>query len=185
MKIFLNLCSAVGLACLMTITASEFGIAAAMAVVGKSEDRMARKMDGRQAPEASFAAPVVFNAHARSKVVQYFDTYRSEPFGLPPACAVRVDDETPAWWEDPGIALGCAIPESDRKFLMEVPVELVRVLAAQSEVEARYYLAGRSLVAVDASCKVLDTVSIPTVRMGDGRELAKTSRPLVMVRHLK
>ena len=185
MKIFLNLCSAASLVYLVTIAAGDFGFTAAVPVVGNSDAGLPRKTVGPPATKGAFAAPVVFNAHVRSKVVQYFDTYRSAPFGLPPGCAVRVDDQMPMGWENPGIASGRVIPDSDRAFLMGVPIELVRMLATHSKTEVRYYLAGRSLVAVDSSYKVLDTVGIPTVRMGDERELARTSRPLVMVRHLK
>jgi len=178
MKILLNLCSAASVACLMTITASDLGITAPVAVVGKSDGGVVRKTEGRPAPKASFAAPVVFNAHARSKVVQYFDTYRSEPLGLPPGCAATGSGAgLPAGWNGPGISSGGVIPESERAFLVEVPVEMVKVLAAQSEVEVRYFLAGGSLVAVDPGWKVLDSVRIPTVRLAGEREL-------VMVRHL-
>ncbi|MEO5715196.1 MAG: hypothetical protein ABIT37_17085 [Luteolibacter sp.] len=177
MKILLNFCCAASLLGLLTIAASNLGIAAPFVVAGKSESGVARKIEGRPAPKSSFAAPVVFNEHARSKVVQYFDTYRSEPYGLPPACAAKVrTGRIPGGWAEQGMAAGTVVPQGEREFLTEVPVELVRVLAAQSEVKVRFYLAGASLVALDAGGKVLDVVRIPTVRLDDGREPVAAAR---------
>jgi len=184
MKIFLNICSAASILGLLTIAASDLGLPVPVAVARKTEGSGVR-LTGRPAPKASFAAPVVFNAHARSKVVQYFDTYRSEPLGLPPACAARIGaGGMPAGWGNPGIASGLMIPENERSFLIELPVELTRVLAVQSEVEVRYYLAGTSLVAVDAGYKVMDFVPIPTLRPGDGDGITRVDKPLLIVRRM-
>ncbi len=168
MKLFLNLCSAASILGLLTIAASNLGISVPAAVARKTDGSVVR-VTGRPAPKASFAAPVVFNAHARSKVVQYFDTYRSEPLALPAVCAAQARvGGMPVEWGTPGIVAGMVIPESERSYLIDLPMELVRVLAVQSEVEVRYFLAGSSLVAVDSGYKVMDVVRIPMMRAGDG-----------------
>lgn len=181
MKIFLNLCCAASAVCLLTIAASDLGITANVVVVGKSDGGVARRTDGRPAQKPSFAAPVVFNAHSRSKVVQYFDTYRNDPMGLPPGWASGISGK-PAGWGNLEFVSGRVIPAGERSSLIGVPVELVRVLAAQSGVDVRYFLAGSSLVAVDPAYRVLDAVRIPTVRLGGEEEIVNKSKLLLMVR---
>ncbi|MEO7100021.1 MAG: hypothetical protein ABI162_11710 [Luteolibacter sp.] len=179
MAIFLNLCSAASVLGLLAIAGSDLGISPP---VGVARETHVVRMTGRPAPKASFAAPVVFNAYARSKVVQYFDTYRSEPIELPSGSEPRVGiGGMPAEWEGPEIVSGRVIPESERAFLVDVPVELVRVLAAQSQVVVRYYLAGNSLVAVDPGYKVMDVVRIPTARVRDEQKLVARVKEVRLV----
>lgn len=186
MKILLNLCCAASVAGFLAIAASDLGIPVPVGVARKTDGSVARETSHRPALKATFAAPVVFNAHAQSKVVQYFDTYRSDSLGLPPACAARTQvNEMPIAWGNAGIASGTVIPESERSFLVDVPVELVRVLAAQSEIEVRYYLAGRQLVAVDSDYKVLESVAIPTVRLRDGKELVGRNQGVQLVGNVR
>ena len=179
MAIFLNLCSAASILGLLAIAGNDLGISPPVGVA--RETRGVVRMTGRPAPKASFAAPVVFNAYARSKVVQYFDTYRSEPIGLPSGSAPMVGTVGDAGWEGPEIISGTVIPESDRSFLLDVPVELVRVLAAQSQVVVRYYLAGNSLVAVDPGYKVMDLVRIPTAPAGEQEKLGARGKEVQLV----
>lgn len=174
MKTFLNLCSAASLVCLFSFVARDLGISAPIVVARETESRVARKT----------STPVVFNAHDRSKVVQYFDTYQGDPFGLPPACAAGMKvGEIPASWDSTGIASGRIVPESERSLLVDAPVELARVLP-RSQVEVCYYLAGGYLVAVDPGYKILDSVRIPTVRSDVGGADGQT-RPLQFVNYVK
>jgi hypothetical protein len=159
MKTLLNLCSAASVVCLLAIAARSLQIPASVKVAGKPASHLRH---------ASYDE-VVFNSHARSKVVQYFDTFRADPMGLPPACAARIKSkEIPAPWENSGIAPGVVVSESERSALVEAPAELVKVLSTRSQDDVRYYLAGSNLVATTAAFKVLDSVRIPTVRLPNG-----------------
>jgi len=105
-----------------------------------------------------------FNPEARSKVVTYFDTYKTNPHGLPPAWVAKVKmKEIPATWRTSRIAPGIVVTEKERPFLMEAPAELVQVLPAPSG-GIRYYVAGSNVVAVDKTYKVVDSIQIPSVK---------------------
>jgi hypothetical protein len=106
-----------------------------------------------------------FTPEYRTKVVKYFDTYKTNPHGLPPAWASKVKvKEVPATWRAT-ISPGMVIAEKERSYLVDAPPDLVEVLPpARSGV--RYYVAGSNVVAVDsASYKVVDSISIPSIKI--------------------
>ncbi len=116
-------------------------------------------------------------------MVQYFDTYRSEPLGLPADCAARVKvGQIPVSWSNTGISAGAVIRENERSALVDAPVELVRVLPHETEV--RYFLAGGNLVAVNGNYKVLDSVRIPTIRLSGGIQSTGSAQALQLVRNI-
>ena len=97
-----------------------------------------------------------FNPEVRTKVTKYFDTYKTERYGLPPAYVQRIKvKEIPAAWRTSVIAPGVVITEKERPFLTEAPPELIKVLPAPTP-ETRYYMAGGNVVAVDREYKVVD-----------------------------
>jgi hypothetical protein len=115
--------------------------------------------------ETETSTTTTFNPEARTKVVKYFDTYKTERYGLPPAWVTRVKaKELPAAWRTTRIAPGVVITEKERPYLMEAPPELVKVLPPPSS-GVRYYMAGGNVVAVDKGYKVVDSVHIPSVKI--------------------
>lgn len=118
--------------------------------------------------------PVVFNPHARAKAVQYFDTYRAEPYGLPPGCAALINPiDDPALAANIGISVGKIVKENERTFLLNAPAELVRVFPPQPQ-GVRYCVAGNHLIVVDGNCRVLDAVRIPTIHLSKTEELSSS-----------
>ncbi len=109
-----------------------------------------------------------FNPEARTKVVTYFDAYKSNPNGLPPAWAgqVRVK-EVPAAWRTTRIAPGVVVQEKERAYLVEAPADLVGVLPAAGS-GVRYYVAGSNVVAVDSNYRIVDSIQVPTVKFTAG-----------------
>jgi hypothetical protein len=106
-----------------------------------------------------------FNPEVRTKVTKYFDTYKTERYGLPPAYVQRIKvKEIPAAWRTSVIAPGVVITEKERPFLVEAPPELIKVLPAPSP-DVQYYMAGGNVVAVDRSYKVVDSIQIPSVKI--------------------
>lgn len=105
-----------------------------------------------------------FNPDARTKVIKYFETYKSDPYGLPPGWVskIRIKD-VPVGWRT-SITPGIAIQESDRVHLMAAPPELVKVLPAPAS-GIRYYVAGSNVVAVDPNYRVVDSIAIPSVKI--------------------
>jgi hypothetical protein len=107
-----------------------------------------------------------FNPEARTKVVKYFETYKAERYGLPPAWVTRFKvKEIPADWRTTRVAPGVVIREKQRPYLVEAPPELVKVLPAPASRETRYYLAGGNVVAVDKGYRVVDSIQIPSVKI--------------------
>lgn len=105
-----------------------------------------------------------FNPEARTKVVKYFDTYKTERHGLPPAWAAKVRvKEVPTTWRT-SIAPGLVISEKERSFLVDAPDDLVTVLPPGAT-GVRYYIAGSNVVAVDANYRVVDVVNIPSIKL--------------------
>jgi hypothetical protein len=105
-----------------------------------------------------------FNPESRTKVVRYFETYKTNPNGLPPEWVAKVKiKEIPAAWRTTRIAPGIVVAEKERPYLMEAPPELVQVLPAPST-GVRYYVAGSNVVAVDGSYKIVDSIQIPSVK---------------------
>jgi hypothetical protein len=106
-----------------------------------------------------------FNPEVRTKVTKYFDTYKTERYGLPPAYVSKVKvKEIPAAWRTSTIAPGVVITEKERPYLVEAPPELIKVLPAPTP-DVQYYMAGGNVVAVDKSYKVVDSIQIPSVKI--------------------
>ena len=103
-----------------------------------------------------------FNPEVRTKVVKYFDTYKTERYGLPPGVTV-VAKEVPATWRTT-LAPGVIIAEKQRAHLVAAPPELVKILPAP-KAETHYYIAGSNVVAVDKSYKVVDSISVPSIKI--------------------
>ncbi|MEO5716519.1 MAG: hypothetical protein ABIT37_23780 [Luteolibacter sp.] len=114
--------------------------------------------------ETNTTTTQTFNPEARTKVVTYFDTYKTNPYGLPPAWATKVHvKHIPAAWRTTRIAPGVVVAEKERSYLVEAPADLVQVLPPATG-NVRYYVAGSNVVAVDGSYKVVDSVQIPTIK---------------------
>ena len=98
--------------------------------------------------------------------MKYFEPFKTERYGLPPAYVTRVKvKEIPAAWRTTtAIAPGVVITEKERPFLVEAPPELIKVLPAPAA-EVRYYMAGSNVVAVDKSYKVVDSIQVPSVKI--------------------
>jgi hypothetical protein len=106
-----------------------------------------------------------FDPAARTKVVQYFDTYKANPHGLPPAWVSKVKiKDVPAGWRTTRIEPGAIIEEKERTFLIDAPADLVQVLPAPAT-GVHYYMAGSNVVAVDAKYKVVDSIQIPSIKL--------------------
>jgi hypothetical protein len=105
-----------------------------------------------------------FDPQVRTKVVKYFDTYKTNPHGLPPAWATKVRvKEVPAAWKTT-IAPGYVIEDTYRTHLVEAPSDLISVLpTAPSGV--RYYVAGSNVIAVDSGYRVVDSIPIPSIKI--------------------
>jgi hypothetical protein len=105
-----------------------------------------------------------FDPEVRTKVVTYFDAYKTHPHGLPPAWATTVKvKEIPATWRT-RIAPGLVISEKERPYLVAAPPDLVKVLPAPAS-GVRYYVAGSNVVAVDSSYRVVDSVEVPSIKI--------------------
>ena len=123
--------------------------------------------------ETTTTTTQTFNPEARTKVVTYFDAYKTNPHGLPPGFKGRVrTKEIPAAWRTTRIAPGVVVSETQRSYLVEPPAELVRVLPAPSA-GVRYYVAGSNVVAVDRSYKVVDSVQIPSIKYSEDEDEVK------------
>lgn len=104
-----------------------------------------------------------FDTDSRGKVVKYFETYKTDPHGLPPAWASKVKiKEIPSAWRTT-IAPGVIVQETDRSYLVDAPPDLVKVLPAPNR-GIRYYVAGSNVVAVDANYRVVDSIPIPSIK---------------------
>jgi hypothetical protein len=123
-----------------------------------------RNADG-SVTETKVETTTTFNPEARTKVVKYFDTYKGERYGLPPAWVTRFKvKEMPAVWRTTRIAPGVVVTEKQRPYLVEAPAELIKVLPAPGTEEVRYYVAGGNVVAVDKEYRVVDSIQIPSVK---------------------
>lgn len=116
--------------------------------------------------QSSTTTTTTFNPEVQTKVVQYFDAYKTSPNGLPPEWAAQIKiKELPSAWTTTRIVPGTVLAEDTRSFLVEAPPALVKILPAP-KAEVRYYVAGGNVVAVDKTYKVVDSVRIPTVSVG-------------------
>jgi hypothetical protein len=150
-----------------TIT-SAIVLAALGMIVPLSAQVTEKKTETRENADGSTTqktTTTTFNPEARTKVVKYFDTYKTERYGLPPAFVSKVKvKEIPAAWRTSVIAPGVVITEKERPYLVEAPPELIKVLPAPTP-DVRYYMAGGNVVAVDKSYKVVDSIQVPSVKI--------------------
>ena len=152
MKALLNVCCVLSLVCLLYLAAGHSASLALPEFNRITASHVARS-----------STPAVFNSYDRMKVLQYFDTFRSDPMGLPAGWAAKIMvNNIPAEWTKSPLAAGIVVQESDRGYLLGPPPELVRVLPASRQ-DLRYYVAGCNLVAVDPNFKVVDSVRIPSI----------------------
>src|SRR5688572_18558148 len=79
--------------------------------------------------EKTTETTTTFNPESRTKVVKYFDTYKGERYGLPPAWVTQFKvKEIPAAWRTTRIAPGVVVTEKERPYLVAAPPDLVKVL---------------------------------------------------------
>ncbi|CAN5229842.1 hypothetical protein BH23VER1_BH23VER1_06930 [soil metagenome] len=113
-----------------------------------------------------------FTPEARTKVVEYFDTYRTQPYGLPPTVVERVQiREVPTTWKTTTVAPGYVIAEPERRYLVPAPRELNAVLPAVPPT-IKYYLMGRNIVAVDTTTmRIVDSLAVSSIKYDDDGEI--------------
>ena len=105
-----------------------------------------------------------FEPEVQKRVVKYFDTYKTERYGLPPAVVTKISvDGIPTTWRSSRIAPGVVVTEKERPYLIAAPPELVKVLPSP-RAGVTYYVAGSNVVAVDKEYKVVDSVHIPSIK---------------------
>ena len=127
-----------------------------------TEQTTTRNSDG--SVNETTTTTTTFNPAAQTKVVEYFDTYKTNPNGLPPEWATQMKiKQLPPAWRTTRIAPGTVVTQEQRAFLMEAPPALVKVLPA-AQPEVRYYVAGGNVVAVDKTYKIVDSLRIPSVK---------------------
>ena len=107
-----------------------------------------------------------FNPEVRTRVVKYFDPYKSELYGLPPELVSNVEvKRIPKTWRTTRIAPGVVVREEERPYLVAAPPKLMEVLPPVESTEVRYYVAGSNVVAVDENYRVVDSIQIPSVKI--------------------
>ncbi|MDB6135103.1 MAG: hypothetical protein JWM59_3346 [Verrucomicrobiales bacterium] len=137
--------------------------ASAQVTETKTEKTTTTASDGTV--QQSSKTTTTFNPEVQTKVVQYFDTYKANPNGLPPEWAARIKiQQLPPAWTTTRIAPGTILTEDTRPYLVEAPPALVKILPP-AQTEVRYYVAGGNVVAIDKTYKVVDSVRIPTVSL--------------------
>ncbi len=120
--------------------------------------------DGSTQQSSTTTTTTTFNPEASTKVVQYFDTYKTSPYGLPPEWATQIKiKQIPASWRTTQIPAGTILTKEQQPYLFEAPPALIKVLPAPQP-DIRYYVAGGSVVAVDKTFKVVDSLRVPTVK---------------------
>lgn len=127
-----------------------------------TEKTTTRNSDG--SVNESTTTTTTFTPEAQTRVVEYFDTYKTNPHGLPPEWTTQMKiKQLPPAWRTSRIAPGTVVTEEHRSFLMEAPPALVKVLPP-ARPEVRYYVAGGNVVAVDKTYKVVDSLRIPSAK---------------------
>ena len=148
-------------------TLSCFSLAlllSATAQVKETTTEKTTKTNADGTVEDTTTTTTTFNPEVQTKVVKYFDTYKTLPYGLPPEWSTRMKiKEIPPAWRTARVAPGTVFAEDVRPFLLEAPPALVKVLPPPTA-EVRYYVAGGSVVAIDKTYKVVDSIQIPTVK---------------------
>lgn len=155
MKPIITAFSVATIACLLPLSAQ----------VTKTEEKTEVKEHGDgSVTEKQTTTTTTFNPEARTKVVKYFDTYKSDPHGLPPEWVTRMRmKEIPSAWRTTVIAPGVVVTEKERPFLVDAPPDLVGVLPPAAG-GVRYYVAGGNVVAVDRDYRVVDSIQIPSIK---------------------
>ena len=107
-----------------------------------------------------------FKPEVRNRVVTYFDTFKTQKYGLPPGFfgIVKVE-QIPATWRANRIPPGIVVAEPQREYLVAAPPELVKLLPPPDEVEVRYFVAGSNVIAVNEEYKVVDSIQIPSINI--------------------
>lgn len=174
MKLFLNFCCVISTLCLTSLVASEMGLSPSL------KERTSDSPTG-QTPKGS---TLTFSPHVRSKVAQYFDTYRTELNGLPPSCVSgNYARQIPPTWLRSWLPVGTRIEEQDRQALIDVPAELQKSLTAHSHKTIHYFLAGKNLVALDDRYRLMDSIWIPTIRLDEDSQPVAENEVLQLVTH--
>ncbi|WP_035609224.1 hypothetical protein [Haloferula sp. BvORR071] len=121
-----------------------------------------RHADG-SVTESTTTVTRTFDPAVRTKVVKYFDPYKTEKYGLPPEVVTSVKvKEIPETWRTSTIAPGVVIRDTERPYLVAAPPSLVKILPAAEE--RRYYVAGGNVIAVDNDYKVIDSIQVPSIK---------------------
>lgn len=116
--------------------------------------------------EKKTTTTTTFSPEVKTKVVKYFDTYKTERYGLPSAWVTKVKvKEIPTTWRTT-LAPGVVITEKERPLLMEAPADLISVLPP-APADVHYYVAGGNVVAVDSNYKVVESINVPTIKIVD------------------
>lgn len=164
MKSIIKTCGLVTLGCLLPLAAQT---------TKTTETTETTQSASGAATETTTTTTTTFNPEARTKVVTYFDTYKTNPYGLPPGYVQKVRvKEIPAAWRTTRIAPGVVVTEAQRSYLVDAPADLINVLPAPSA-GVRYYIAGSNVVAVDPSYKIVDSVQIPSIKYTENEDEVK------------
>lgn len=108
-----------------------------------------------------------FDPEIRTKVVTYFESYKSNPHGLPPGWTATVKPQSiPATWRTARLQPGLVVAEAERPYLMAAPADLVKILPSPRG-DVRYYVAGSNVVAIDGNYRVVDSIQVPTITYED------------------
>lgn len=158
----------------MKTIATVFGLAAvltwsagAQVTQTKETTETTEHADGSRT-ETTTTTTRSFDPAVRTKIVKYFDPYKTEKYGLPPEIVTSVKvKEIPTTWRTSAIAPGVVITEKERPFLVAAPPTLVKLLPPAEERHVHYYVAGGNVVAVDKEYKVVDSIHIPTIKYVD------------------
>lgn len=127
-----------------------------------TEKSVTRNPDGSVSETATTTTH--FNPGAQAKVIEYFNTYKANPHGLPPEWSRQMNiKQIPRAWSTTRLAPGTVLSGEHRGYLMAAPPALVQVLPP-APAEVGYYVAGANVVAVDKSYKVVDSIRVPSLK---------------------
>ncbi len=124
--------------------------------------------DGSKTETTTETTTTTFNPEVQTKVVKYFEPYKTERYGLPPGVTI-VEKDIPSEWRTSRVAPGVVVTEKQRGYLVTAPPELVKLLPAP-RAETHYYIAGSNVVAVDKSYKIVDSIHIPSIKFAVEKE---------------
>lgn len=177
MKSIIQLGGVITLGCMLPLTAqvtksvqTQTTQSNGAAVTQTTETTETTRTRNGAVTETTTTTTHVFNPEARTKVVTYFDQYKTDPHGLPPGFVKQVRvKEIPVEWRTTRIAPGVVVTEKQRPYLVSAPAELVSVLPAPEE-GVRYYVAGSNVVSVDSSYRIIDSVQIPSIKYSEDED---------------